>query len=123
MAYRKYNPNPKGIDTGDCVPRALSVVLDCSWDDAYIKLISYGFAEKMMPSTNYIHDSLLRDNGFARFTACSGCYTVKEFSEKYNKGIYLLGTGSHVVGIIDGDYYDSWDSGGQEVIWIYERIN
>ena len=26
---------------------------------------------------------------------------------------YLIGTGSHAVAVIDGDYYDSWDSGNE----------
>lgn len=121
MLYKFINPNPNGIFTGDCVPRALSVVLNCSWDDAYIKLMVYGFQEKMMPSTNFIHDKLLRDNGFTRFISCSGCYTVKSFSDKYVDGIYLLGTGDHVVGVINGDYYDSWDSGYKEILWIYQK--
>lgn len=121
MAWKKYNPNPYGQDTGDCVPRALTVVLDCSWDEAYTKLMIYGFMQKKMPSANTIYDSLLRDLGFDRFIACAGCYTVKEFSDQYNQGIYLLGTGDHVVGVVSGNYYDSWDSGSQEIIWIYER--
>lgn len=119
--YKYYNPNPLGRITGDCVPRALTVVLHCDWDTAFLKLVTYGFKEKMMPSTNYIHDTLLRDNGFERFTACSGCYTVKEFTDLYRSGTFLLGTGDHVVGAIDGIYYDSWDSGSQEIIWIYEK--
>ncbi len=121
MSWKKYNPNPLGIDTGDCVPRALSIVLNCSWDEAFAKLCVYAFMYKRMPSKNFIHDSLLKDMGFERFTACSGCFTVKSFSEQYNKGTYLLGTGDHVVGVISGNYYDSWDSGSQEIIWIYER--
>ena len=119
--YKFKNPNPKGLFTGDCVPRALSVVLNCSWDEAYMKLMVYGFREKMMPSANFIHDKLLQENGFIRFTACSECYTVREFTEKYASGVYLLGTGNHVVGVINGDYYDSFDSGDEYVVWIYEK--
>ena len=121
MAWIQFNPNPFGNNTGDCVPSALCVVLDCSWDEAFTKLAIYGFMYKKMPSTNSIHDSVLRDLGFKRYTACSGCYTVKSFAEQFNQGTFLLGTGDHVVGIVNGSYYDSWDSGAQEIIWIYER--
>ena len=121
MSWKQSTPNPLGMVTGDCVPRALTVVLDCTWDEAYTKLAVYGFMHKKMPSTNTIHDSVLRDLGFQRYTACSGCFTIKSFSEQFNKGTFLLGTGDHVVGVIDGDYYDSWDSGSQEITWIYER--
>ena len=121
MSWKKYNPNPLNRSTGDCVPRALTVVLNCSWDEAYIKLMLYGFEEKMMPSANYIHDKLLRENGFERFSSCPGCYTVKQFTDMYPSGTFLLGTGDHVVGVKNGVYFDSWDSGSEQIIWIYER--
>jgi len=31
----------------------------------------------------------------------------------FPKGTYIIGTGSHAVAIINGDYYDSWDSGDE----------
>ena len=119
--YKHYNPNPKGRSTGDCVPRAISVVLGCDWDTAYLKLVLCGFEEKMMPSSNFIHDKLLRGNGFQRFTSCPGCLTVKSFADRYTNGTFLLGTGDHVVGVINGDWFDSWDSGSEEVLWIYKK--
>lgn len=47
MAWIQFNPNPLGNDTGDCVPRALCVVLDCSWDEAYTKLAIRIFSDKL----------------------------------------------------------------------------
>jgi hypothetical protein len=31
----------------------------------------------------------------------------------FPKGAYIIGTGSHAVCVLDGDYFDSWDSGDQ----------
>ena len=44
---------------------------------------------------------------------CPKCTTVDEFTKLYPKGTYIIGTGSHAVAVIDGDYYDSWNSGDQ----------
>ena len=35
------------------------------------------------------------------------------FCEKYPTGVYVIGTGTHAVAVVDGDYYDSWDSGNE----------
>jgi hypothetical protein len=44
---------------------------------------------------------------------CPRCTTISEFARLYPKGIYIIGTGNHAVAVIDGDYYDSWDSGDE----------
>lgn len=31
----EYNPNPTGRNTGDCVPRAISMALSIDWEAAY----------------------------------------------------------------------------------------
>ena len=43
--------------------------------------------------------------------ACPKCTTVNEFTKMYPNGIYIIGTGTHAVTVINGNYYDSWDSG------------
>ena len=35
------------------------------------------------------------------------------------KGIYVVATGSHVVAVVNGDYYDSWDSGDEIVAYYF----
>ena len=45
--------------------------------------------------------------------ACPRCISIRDFAKRYPKGIYIIGTGSHAVAVIDGDYYDSWDSGNE----------
>ena len=67
-----------------------------------------------MPSSNSVWDSFLRENGYLRYAipnTCPNCYTVQDFAKDHPKGRYLLATGSHVVAVIDGDYFDTWDSG------------
>jgi hypothetical protein len=33
----------------------------------------------------------------------------------------VIGTGTHVVAVIGGDYYDTWDSGEKVVLYYFER--
>lgn len=50
---------------------------------------------------------------------CPDCYTVQDFCEEYSEGTYLVAIGDHVVTVIDGDYYDAWDSGNEIPISYY----
>ena len=120
-----YNPNPASIrKVGDCAVRAISKALGLSWETAYIKLVINGLAMGDMPNANNVIASVLRQNGFKRVnipTECPDCYTVAEFASKYNKGVYVAGTGVHVVTIIDGNYYDSWDSGDEAITYVWKK--
>lgn len=113
----KYNPNPCGrSNVGDCVVRALSAALNIDWESAFWMLCDSAFQMCDMPSGNSVMTAIMRKNGFYRGSIspqCPDCYNIKDFCAEHPIGIYVLGTGSHVVCVIDGDYYDSWDSGDE----------
>lgn len=122
--YVIYNPNPRGSNTGDCVIRAVAKVMGTSWEDAYVDLAIQGFLLKDMPSANHVWGAYLLANGFARYAipnTCPDCYTVRDFCSDHKDGVYLLATGTHVVAVIDGDYYDSWDSGEEVPVYYYKE--
>ena len=54
---------------------------------------------------------------------CPYCYRVKKFCQDYPEGRYLLAIGTHVVTVIDGNYYDTWDSGEEIPIYYFKRRN
>jgi hypothetical protein len=108
--YRFYNPNPLDLMVGDCVIRALSKALNKGWVNIYSDLCVEGLSMADMPSSNRVWGNYLMDKGFHR-AELPDLITVRKFTQKYPKGTYLLGTGSHVVTVIDGDYYDAFDSG------------
>lgn len=119
-----YNANPRRRSVIDCTVRAIATALDTDWDDAYIKLCVKGFVIKNMPSANEVWHELLEDNGFVRHSipnTCPHCYTVIDFCNDHPFGLYILGTGSHVITVINGDYYDNWDSGDEIPIFYWER--
>lgn len=115
--YIYYNPNPCGRIVGDCSVRAISAALGITWDEAHDILCEFSKNMCDMPSADQVWGAVLRASGFHRYILpdqCPDCYTVERFSLDHRNGIYVLGFGSHVATIIDGNLYDSWDS-SQEV--------
>lgn len=107
------NPNPLGKTTGDCVVRAIAIATDQSWRKTYRQLCDLGEIHADMPSSNYIWGTYLRQRGARQFLlpeSCPECITVRAFCERYPEGVYVIGTGNHAVAVIDGDWYDSWNS-------------
>ena len=112
----KCNPNPLGKQTSDCVVRAIAIATDTSWRRVYGDLCDLGNVECEMPTTNVVWGIHLNELGGRQFLlpeSCPQCITIRAFCERFPTGVYVIGTGSHAVCVIDGDYYDSWDSGNE----------
>lgn len=124
--YVYFNPNPIDKLVGDCVIRGISKVTNLSWNEVYLSICMCGYDAKDMPSSNDVWGSFLLSKGFKRYLipdTCPYCYTVKDFCNNHPDGVFLLATGSHVVAVEDGDYYDAWDSGNEIPMyyWKLER--
>lgn len=126
MAYRYYNPNPFLKTTTDCTVRAFTLAFNKSWDEMYVALCAKGFELKEMPSSNNVWRAYMRSHGFTRYYIpdnfdCS--YSVRQFCSDNRIGTFLLFVGEHVITVIDGDYYDTWDSGHEcpTSFWRKER--
>ncbi len=124
MAFIMSNPNPKGRYVGDCVVRALSIAQNKSWSETYIDVCIHGFLLCDMPTSNHVWGDYLKSQGYTSFVipdTFPNCYTVKDFCGEHFKGTYILGTGTHVLTVIDGDYYDSWDSGDECPVYYWQK--
>ena len=121
----EYKNNPFGKQVGDCVVRAVSKALELPWEDAYALLCVQGFIMGDLPSGNAVWSTLLKNKGFKRHTIdnCPDCYTIENFCRDYPNGIYVVGTGSHAVAIVDGNYYDAWESGKETPVYYFEKEN
>ena len=120
----EYNANPISNRLEDCAIRAVSVALGISWETAF-DLIAYNAKEMgSVMHSNAVFGSVLRQKGFYRAiipNRCPDCYTVRDFCLDHPIGIFVVGTGSHVVTVIDGDYIDTWDSGNEIPIYYWYR--
>lgn len=124
MAYIEFNPNPNGKRVGDCVVRAIAKSTGNNWERTYIELCLQGFMMGDMPSANHVWGNYLKGKGYKQVSLdneCETCFTVKDFCKEYIAGKYILATGTHVVAVEDGDYYDAWDSGDEVPIYYWEK--
>jgi hypothetical protein len=120
MMFVFYNLNPKEKNVGDCVVRAISKALNLSWEKTYVLLCVQGLMCADLPSSNEVWSDFLKSKGFKRRTL-DDAYTIEEFCEVFPKGVYVVGTGSHAVAIVDGCFFDAWNSGRETVLYYFEK--
>ena len=119
-----YNPNPQKKLVGDCVIRAISKIANSDWEDTYIAVVMKGLEMYDMPSSNSVWGAYLYSKGYRRYVipnTCPNCYSVKDFCEDYPTGTFLLATGTHVIAVSDGDYFDTWDSGDETPVFYWRK--
>ena len=122
--YRRYNANPDRKQVGDCVIRAVSAALGQDWETTYAEIALEGYQLCDMPSANHVWGAYLRRRGFTRNIIpdeCPDCYSVADFCRDHPEGTYILSLQGHVVAAIDGDYYDTWDSGSRIPLYYWQR--
>ena len=122
--YSYFNCNPKGNRVGECVIRAISKALNQPWEDTYIELTIQGYIMGDLLSSNSVWGAYLKSKGFDRdiiSTDCPDCYTINDFCEEYPEGIFVVGTGTHAVAVIDGTIFDTWNSGDETPIYFYKK--
>ena len=123
MGFKQYNANPDNNRVEDCTIRAISTVLNKSWDEVFICICLTGLMMRNMPSANHVWGQYMRDMGYRRhIIPCRDdpC-TVEEFCRTHPEGTFLLCLHEHVVCVMNGDWYDTWDSGGEYPIYYWSK--
>ena len=119
-----FNPNPDEKRVDDCTVRAIAKAMNTVWDKTYLALCVEGLRVHDMPSANSVWGSYLKANGFKQHAlpdTCPECYTVAAFADEHTQGTYVLALSGHVVAVVNGDYYDTWDSGDEVPVYYFEK--
>lgn len=123
--FTEYNPNPCGRSVGDCAVRALSKALGQSWEQTYVGLCLDGFCRGDLPNADSVWGPYLKSRGFTRRfipDTCPDYYTVADFAADHPEGTYILSMpGRHVLCVQDGQWYDSWNSGGEIPVYYWTK--
>lgn len=123
--WKEYNPNPKERNIGDCTLRSYCAAFGISWDKAFD--IASKVAKEQSSMIQYVADKVLTeefncvvDEKYNKKTVKGkDRITVNEFALSHPYGIYILHVRQHQVTIINGMYWDSWDSGEKKVDTVY----
>lgn len=77
-----------------------------------------------MPSNDKMWSLMLKRRGYTKYLLPDDLYdiyTVRDFCRDHPVGKYCLKTSGHVVAVVNGDYYDSFDSGDKEPIYYWRK--
>lgn len=114
-----FQPNEKDLKDqyGDCAVRAICKAENLPWLDAYDIMYKYsrevqspmncktGF-EHIVKKLGYTYKGISNKKGSKR-------PTVDSFAKEHISGTYIAVVANHYVTIVDGKYYDTWDSGSR----------
>ena len=123
--WKYFNNNPLNLNVGDCTVRAICAVTGMDWHTVHKALCDLSGDMADMPSADRCWWALLEQMGFSRkrmIDRCPECYTVEQFAFDHPRGIYILGPHEHAVACINGDWWDSWDSGKTVPTYYFRRI-
>lgn len=115
--FTYYQPNGKDIkDTfGDCVIRALTKVENKSWVEVFDELAPIAREMQCMPNGKPCYEEFLKRRGY-EYVGVSNKRgtkrpTVSSFALAHKQGVFIARVAHHIVAVIDGRFYDTWDSG------------
>lgn len=123
--FIRYNANAAGRSTGDCVKRALSLAFDVPYNEMAKELIAkMKQLHQSQWNIRYVYEKVITAHGGSTEIATPDpMMRLSEFADTIGKeGTWLVATGSkpnrsnHIVCIIDGTIYDSWDSTNEYVV-------
>lgn len=128
--FQYYQPNDKDLKdkVGDCQVRALAKVLGLSWLEAFDLTIP--ICRELQTYTIFDSELNKTKEAMARlgfeYTGISNKKgskrpTVKSFALSHPKGKYIVSVAHHVVAVVDGIYYDTWDSGNKSLYGYYTK--
>ncbi len=115
--FTYYQPNTKDLkdEFGDCVIRALTKVTGKTWEQVFDDLVPIAREMQCMPNGKPCYKEYLKRIGYTYVGVSNKAGTkrptVSSFSVGHKKGAFIARVAHHIVAIVDGRFYDTWDSG------------
>lgn len=127
--YKYYQPNKLDMkDTyGDCVIRALTKAVGKDWTGVFDDLVPIARSLQAMPSGKPVYERYLINNAFTYHGISNKKGTkrptVASFAAEHKSGIFLLRVANHVVTVVDGCFYDTFDCGHKSLYGYWSKEN
>lgn len=118
MKFMKFNNNPLGNKSGDCVIRAVSHALGFCWNVVYIRLNEIGIKQARMITDNEVLIEFLKDYEMTvpKIKKGEKRPKVKDFVE----GNFILSIAKHLTCVKDNTLIDLWDCRNKSVYRYWE---
>lgn len=105
--------------------RALTKVLNKTWLEVFDAINPISREMQCPFNTKDCYEEFLKQNGFVYHGISnkkgSKRPTVDRFAKDHTNGIYYLNVANHCVAVVDGIYYDTWDSGYKSLYGYWEK--
>ena len=123
--WEYFQPNPKQEKAGDCQIRAVCATTGLDWYTVFDKMVEFCrencYVWYSVDGYNYLENKFnFKKLPSAKREKGKSAITVQKFCKLNPKGKFIVSTVHHVVGIKDGKYYDSWNSGDCAIYRIYK---
>lgn len=116
--FQYYHPNSKDIkdEYGDCVIRALTKVYNMKWIEVFDEIVKISRKMQVPFNCKPCYDKYIMDVKKSEYKDISNGKGTKRhivdiFAKEHREGKYILRIEHHIVAVVDGKYYDTWDCG------------
>lgn len=125
--YVSYNSHPEDKINSNGAILAVSKVMNLPWHIAFAVMSFIGSDILENPDSYATMSKYLNSSGFKQRTltedeqADINEFTVKDFCKRYPFGTYVLMTNKRAIAVVDGKYYDAYDSGNEIIIFYWVK--
>lgn len=119
MRFEKFNANPKGLKSADCVIRAISKATGESWEDTYKGLFELSLKMRRVFNEKQVFEKYLEQKGWTKQKMPrhynNKRFTVGELVDSYIGSQIIMSVAHHLTYAEDKVLYDTWDCSRKSV--------
>ena len=124
--WEYFQPNPKEEKAGDCQIRAVCATTGLDWYQAFDVIAEYCREHCRVwynnDGINYLVDKLGFEKPYTiKREKGKKAKTIQKFCQENPKGTFIVTVAHHVVGVVDGKFYDSWCSAEECIYRVYKK--